>query len=93
MFAYHSLYDSLKSDSRKIITSQIKEGECEKGGGAKIPLKLSVLNANHRAYRLWQASRNSAYIGLGYFQRGLPWPGPLGTLIGLAASFITGVVR
>jgi len=51
MFAYHTLYDSLKSDSRKIKTNQIKDGEREKGGGAKIPLKRSVLNANHRAYR------------------------------------------
>ena len=51
MFAYHSLCDSLKSDSRKIKTNQINDGEREKGGGAKIPLKRSVLNANHRAYR------------------------------------------
>jgi len=57
MFAYHSLCDSLKSNSRKIKTNQIKDEAREKGGGAKIPLKRSVLNANHGAYRLGQASR------------------------------------
>jgi len=86
MFAYHSLCDSLKSNSRKIKTNQIKDGEREKGGGAKIPSKRSVLNANHGAYR-----RLSGLIGFGrpaefglyrprHFQRSLPWPGPLGTL-------------
>ena len=39
MLAYHSLCDSLKSDSPKIETNHIKDGEGEKGGGAKIPLK------------------------------------------------------
>ena len=51
MFAYHPLCDSLKSNSRKIKMNQIKDGERQKGGGAKIPLKRSVLNANHGAYR------------------------------------------
>jgi len=51
MFAYHSLCDSLKSNSRKIKMNQVKDGEREKGGGAKIHLKRSVLNANHGAYR------------------------------------------
>jgi len=51
MFAYHLGCNSLKSKNRKIKTNQIKNGEREKGGGAKIPLKRSVLNANHRAYR------------------------------------------
>jgi len=59
-FAYHSLCDSLKSNSRKIKTNQIKDGEREKDGGARIPLKRSVLNANHRAYR-----RLSGLIGFG----------------------------
>jgi len=51
MFGYHSLCDSLKSNSRKIKMNQIKDGECEKGGVAKIPLKQYVLNANYGAYR------------------------------------------
>jgi len=60
MFAYHVLSDSLKSNSRKIKTNQIKDGEREKGGGAKIPFKRSVLNANPGAYR-----RLSGLIGFG----------------------------
>jgi len=62
MFVYHSLCDSLKSNSRKIKTNQIKDGKREKGGGAKIlvPLKRSVLNTNHGAYR-----RLSGLIGFG----------------------------
>ena len=60
MFAYHSLCDSLKSNSRKRKTNEIKDGEREKGGGAKIALKQSVLNANHGAYR-----RLSGLIGFG----------------------------
>ena len=62
MFAYHSLCDSLESNSRKIKpNNQIKkDGEREKGGGAKILLKRSVLNANHGAYR-----RLSGLIGFG----------------------------
>jgi len=50
----------IKSNSRKIKTNQIKDGEREKGRGAKIPLKRSVLNANHGAYR-----RLSGLIGFG----------------------------
>jgi len=60
MFAYHSLCDSLKSNSRNIKTNEIKDGEREKGGGPKIPLKRSVLNTNHGAYR-----RLSGLIGFG----------------------------
>ena len=62
MFAYHSLCDSLKSNSRKIKTNNEikKDGEREKGRGAKILLKRSVLNANHGPYR-----RLSGLIGFG----------------------------
>jgi len=77
MFAYHSLCDSLKSNSRKIKMNWIKDREPEKCGGAKIPLKRSVLNADHRAYR-----RLSGLIGFSrpaefglYQPRLLPvWP-------------------
>ena len=70
MFAYHSLCDSLKSNSRKIKTNQIKDREREKGGGAKMPLKRSVLNANYGAYR-----RLSGLIGFGRpAEFGLYWP-------------------
>jgi len=58
-----------------------KKWKGEKGGETKIPLKGSVLKANHRAYRrqsgLMGFSRqgNSAYIGLSHFQGSPPWPG------------------
>jgi len=60
MSAHHSLCDSLKSNSRKIKMNLIKDGEREKDGGATIPLKRSVFNANHGAYR-----RLSGLIGFG----------------------------
>jgi len=69
-FTYHSLRDSLNSNIRKIKTKQIKDGEHENGEGAKIPLKQSVLNANHLAYRPL-----SGLIGFGRPAKfGLYWP-------------------
>ena len=84
-------YEAIAEGKEEKIQGQ----KLDRGEGGGIPLKRSVLNANHRGYRCLSGligfrRPNSAYIGLGCFRRGPAYGPAYGLSAGLPAAWPVG---